>query len=444
MATPTAGEINGTLTNCVKLTSDAIADAPTWVTTIDSAEQAAEGDFQAGSTVGGLASQRAALSGAINPGFLRAHWRAWALERFRLAGFPLLSPDNAEGWYRLHRILHESTPETFNDRDLTVPAAGSAGGSNVGDGTLACLAVDWEGYNLQLATTETKTWECVSDQGLGRDKYAPLFQVRGGDASKDLLDETGSGGIWSDVPAMYSGFVGRGGGLQNPSFDVEHNGSTSTKIAGWTILSTPGNLTEETTNVWRTEPGVATSRSIEIAAGSDTISQALSVQKVRAISEWTPWMLQLAFKKTGSADTGTLTLHCGSKSQAFDLSTYNNTTWNVIRLSLDKDLYYRNWNEDAPDVKVQWASTSDVVWIDGLMFGPMTFIDGLWYWLTGGATDFLRRDVFTHAVTGGTWANSVMMNSLRWAVRDGGAFGSGLPIVNMPNATSAAETIADP
>jgi len=443
MATPTAGEINGTLTNCVKLTSDAIADAPTWVTTIDSAEQAAEGDFQAGSTVGGLASQRAALSGAINPGFLRAHWRAWALERFRLANYPLISPDDPVGWFRLHRILHEAN-ETFNDRETTVPATGSAGGSNVGDGTLSVLAVDWEGYKLQLPTTETKTWECMVDQGLGALKHNTIWRVRGQDASKDLLDETGSGGIWDDIPAMFSGFVGRGGGLQNPSWDTAHSGSTATKVDGWTIAGTPGDVTEETTNVWRTEPGVATSRSLEIAAGSDTISQALSVQRIRAISEWTPWQLQLAYKKTAGGDTGTITLHCGSKSQAFDISTPADTNWNIIRLDMDKDLYYRNWFEDAPDIKVQWASTSDVVWFDGLMFAPMTYIDGLWWWLTGGGTDFLKRDVFTHAVTGGTWANAEAMNSLRWAAREGGAFGAGLPIVNMPVADSGAETIADP
>lgn len=435
MATATAAEANTQLANAIKPYTDLIAQFPTIVTSIDAAQQDLEGDTLPGAVIGQLAELRARLNASNSRAAHRAIWNAWAIERMRTAGLPYRNTaDNGDVWPRMARILHEGS-ETFNDRNLTVAATGSAGGSNVGDGTLSVLREDWEAYPVQRAQTETLTWECSQDQNLGRTKYAEAFELRGEDASKDALDETGSGRLLRGVPVQHSGGAGDGRSYgQNMSFDAAFSGSGTDKIPGWTIGTTAGDVTATTANVRNGAPGVATSRGLQIAAGSDEITQALSVTRLNALGERVPWMLEVSFKKTGSGDTGTLTLKCGSKSQAFTLSSYANTTWNTVRLDLDKDLFYRNWREDAPDIEIEWASTSAVLYLDDAKFAPMPQIGGLWWWLSGGETAFLQRDVFTHATTGGAWADAELMNSARWA---------GVPI-NLPTDNTGSETIGDP
>lgn len=435
MATASIAETTAQLQNNIKILTDLISQQGTTVTNVDTLENDLAGDFLPGASIDVSATIRARLSATNDPALHRAVWNAWALERMRTASLPYRDvTDGGDVWPRIHRLLHEGS-ETFNDRNLTVPATGTGGGSNVGTGTLRVLAVDWEGYNLQHPHAETLTFECVQDQNLGAHKHAEVFQVTGEEASKDFLDETGSG---LRIPALYVKHAGSGGAGksygQNMSFDTAHAGTGTDKVSGWTIETTAGDVTEETTNVYKGAPNVTTSRSLEIAAGTDSISQALSVTRINAVGERVPWQLAVAFKKTGSADTGTLTLTVGSKSQAFDLSTYNNTDWNVARLDFDKDLYYRNWITDSPVVKIEWTSTSDVIWLDDVHFAPLTFAGGLWWWLEGTDTAFLQRDEFTHATTGGAWSDAELMNSARWAR---------LP-VNLPVNNAGSETIGDP
>jgi hypothetical protein len=436
MALASVAETTAQLQNAIKPFTDLIVDYPTIVSDIDTAEQALEGDYLPGTILGVLRSLRARLSATADRGMHRAIWNAWCLERMRIAGLPFYNvSDNGDAWIRLHRLLHEGG-ETFNDRGMTIAAAGSAGGGNVGDGTHVILKVDWEGYVLQHAHAETMTWECIADQNLGVFKHAEIFQVRGEDASKDLLDETGSG---LKIAPVYVQHAGSGGGGksygQNMSFDTAHDGTGTDKVPGWTITTTAGDFSEETTNVYKGAPNVTTSRSLEVAAGTDGISQALSVTRINAIGERIPWMLSVPIKLTSGSDTGTVTLTVGSKSQAFDIGALiSDTNWYVLRLDLDKDLYYRNWITDAPTVGISWASMSAAFWLDDIHFAPMTYVGGLWHWLEGGGTAFLQRDVFTNANSGGAWADAELMNSAKWA---------GVP-VNLPTNAAGAETIADP
>lgn len=436
MATTTFAQASTALTSAVKPFTDLIADYSTIISSIDTAEQNARGDYLAGAVSNTLAEFRRRIASAQDPRLHRVLWNAWGLEVMRQEGLPFANPATEEFWYWIHRSM-VANGDDFNDRNLTVASTGTADGGNTGDGTLSVLAVDWTGLNLQYPTSETKTWECIQDQNTGRNKGNELFQVRGEDASKDLADETGSGGVWR-VPVQHAGAGRTGGGsvLQNSSFDSSFSGSGTDKIPGWTIGTTAGDFTRNTSTIYQLVPGRTTGASLQIAAGTDEITQKLSVRDVNALGERVPWVLQVAIKKTGSSDTGTVTLKCGSQSQAFNIANapFNNTNWNVARLDIDKDLYYHNWKEDDPDIEVEWSSTSDVMYLDALKFAPMTQIDGLWYWLDGGETAFLRRDLFTHAVSGGAWADAEMMNSARIA---------GLPI-SLPTVNNGTETVSDP
>ena len=112
-----------------------------------------------------------------------------------------------------------------------------------------------------------------------------------------------------------------------------------------------------------------------------------------------------------------------------------NTNWNVLQFTIDKNLYYRNWKEDAPDIEIEVVNlNTGTLHIDDAIFAPWTAIDGTWWWLAGGATHFLHRDVATAADSGPTAATSEMMYAADYAQ---------LPH-SLPSNNAGAETITDP
>lgn len=440
MASPTLAEANTEFKNVVKPHTDLEAHFSTQVSDYDSAEQDLEGDFLPAAIVGGLADLRRRLSEAIDwRGRARAIADAWAREVLRVAGQPA-----DDLWGRAHRYLHEQS-QTFNDRGWTRGSA-SAGGGNVGTGTLVRLTVDWEAYNLQGGHVETKTWECVQDQNLGVLKGAEVFRVAGEDASKDNLDYQGSG-LVAFVVAKHSGSGPGASILRNSSWDATFTGSSGTdKIPGWTIGGTASKVTAGTSG-FRTAPGSSSQGTLVFdndSAATNEVTQALSLQRLSAFSERTPWMLQVAYKKSSSGATGSLVLKMGNKSTTLDLSTIGDTNWHVLQFTIDKNVYYRNWKEDAPDIEVEVTNLSaGTLTLDDLIFAPWDLVDGTFYWLTGGATAFLHRDVFTVADSGPTAATSEMIYYLaRCGVlpmgTDPGA------ILNLPVNNAGGETITDP
>lgn len=439
MAAPTLAEASTQLKNAVKPHTDLEAHFPTQVSDYDAAEQDLEGDHLPSAVVGGLGDMRRLLSEAIDwKGRGRRLSNAWALEVMRVAGQP-----TDDLWGRVHRYLHDQS-QTFNDRNWTRGSA-SAGGGNVGTGTLSRLTVDWEAYNLQGGHVETKTWECVEDQNLGRFKGAELWRVAGEDASKDNLDYQGSG-LVAYVVGKHSGSGPGASVLQNSSWDATFVGTGTDKIPGWTIGGTASKVTAGTSG-FRTAPGASSQGTLVFdndGAATNEVTQALSLRRINALGERVPWMLQVAYKKSNGAATGSLVLKMGNKSTTLDLSTIADTDWHVLKFTIDKNVYYRNWKEDAPDIEVEVTNLSaGTLTLDDLIFAPWDLIDGTWWWMTGGATAFLQRDSFTAADSGPTAATSEMMyffarSGVLPMGTDQGA------ILNLPVNNAGGETITDP
>lgn len=439
MATPTFDEAATQLKNSVKPHTDLEAHFSTQVTDYDTAEQDLEGDFLPAAVAGGLADLRRRLSDAMDwRGRARGIADAWALEVLRVAGQP-----TDDLWGRIHRYMHEQS-KSFNDRNWTRGSA-SAGGGNVGTGTLVRLTVDWEAYNLQGGHVETKTWECIQDQNLGVLKGAEVFRVAGEDASKDNLDYQGSG-LSAFVTAKHSGTGSGASVLQNSSWDATFSGTGTDKIPGWTIGGTAAKITAGTSG-FRTAPGASAQGTLVFdndAAATNEVTQALSLRRLSAFGERVPWMLQVAYKKSSGAATGTLNLKMGNKTTALDLSTIADTNWHVLQFTIDKNVYYRNWKEDAPDIEVEVVNLSaGTLTLDDLIFATWDMIDGTYWWLTGGATAFLLRDSFTTADSGPTAATSEMIYYLARC----GVLPMGLDagaITNLPVNNAGSETITDP
>lgn len=431
MAAPTFAETWASLKLAVKPYTDLFAAGATTVSQIDSAEQDLEGDYLPATVLSAMATLRARLSATIDPSAMLDVWTAWLREVCRVAGYP---ETDLEGMaVRVHRYMHDNS-QAFNDRAFIRGTPVAVGGA-VGNGTLTRLTVDWEAYNLQHSHAETKRFECVVDQNLGVLSGQEIFECRGEDRSKDNLDFQGSG-IRTRIYCMHSGSGNGGSLLQNSSFDSTFSGTGTDKIPGWTIGGTASKITADTTT-YRTAPGASTSYALQFAAdaaATNEVYQALSLRRIDAMGERVPWMLQVAYKLSAGA-TGTLTIKMGSVSEALDLSTVADTNWHVLAITADKDLYYRNWREGAPDVEVEVTNLSGATLnIDDLIFAPLTAIDGTWWWLVGGSTAFLQRDAFTVADTGGAAADGEMM----WS-----AFRAGVP-VSLPTNNAGGETIADP
>ncbi len=437
MATATWDQAAAQLKLNVKCLMDYYADLPTLVTDIGTAEESVKGDAMPVGTVGTLATFRNRLARATGRDLHRRLWASWLTEVCRTKGYPERTFDAM--CVRIHRDMHTNS-KTFNDRGRTIPTTGTAGGSNVGNGTASVLKEDWEGYTLQGGHVETKTIECVEDQNLGRLKNAEVFEARGTDRSKDLLDYSGSG-MRSRLYSMHAGSGASGSVLQNSSFDSAFSGDGTDKIPGWTIGGTAADVTYNTTaaNIYRDVPGASTSAALAFAAaaGTNQVTQALSLRRINAMGERVPWMLQVAYRMSAvAAASGTMRIKMGNQTQTLDLATVADTNKHILQMPFNKNLYYRNWKEDAPDIEVEFDALSGATaYIDDLIFAPMTRVDGLWWWLVGGPTAFLQRDVFTHATTGGAAADCEMMFSAWWA---------GLPWFMFPTNSAGTETITDP
>jgi hypothetical protein len=108
------------------------------------------------------------------------------------------------------------------------------------------------------------------------------------------------------------------------------------------------------------------------------------------------------------------------------------TGWNILRLDIGSGLWFKNFNKQSLSVVVKCtAYTSGYTLIDDIIFCPMTQADGCYYTIVGGATPFLRRDIFTFTDTGGT---SAILQYWFW--RATGHY--------LPHTTGGTETFADP
>lgn len=433
MAGPTFAEASTQLKNGIKPFTDLEAAAPTIVTSIDTAEQDLEGDHLPSAVVATLAALRARLSLSMSWGSARALWDAWVLEVLRVAGLP-----NDDAWARVNRYMHDNSL-SFNDRNWT-RGSGSAGGSNIGTGTVKRLTVDWEAYNLQGGAVETKTFYCEKDQSLGVLKGGETFVCRGEDASIDNLDWQGSGLAVRPVYSRNSGSGSGGSLLQNSSWDQDFSGTGTDKVLSWTISGTAAKITAGTSG-YRTAPGASAQGTLVFdndGAATNSVEQALSLRRINAKNERTPFMVFVAYKKSSSAATGSLVITLGSKTTTLDLSTIADTDWHQLFFTIDKNLYYRNWRADAPVVKFAVTNLSaGTLTLDDAHFGEWDYIDGTYWMIAGGATAFLERDVFTAADSGPTAATSELMYSAYRA----GVFDE---IQNLPVNNAGAETVTDP
>lgn len=264
----------------------------------------------------------------------------------------------------------------------------AAGGSNVGTGALYRLTTDRWGNDIETPYEEAKTFECVADEHSGATEHEELFRFTGSAFGRDILDTTGTGQV-----VNFRALSARDSILLNPSFSSYGGDSIAapTSITNWTIDS-GANYALDETYYYRDYQGDTTPRSLKFTE-STSISQNLNVRRSQ-LSADTPYRLQLAYNRSQYSGDGTLTITFGNVSANVVLAAQSG--WNILSLDLDSDAWFKNFNKE--DLKVTIAlsgnTTGDVL-IDDVLLVPFSNLDGTWYCLVGGATPFLKDDVFT-------------------------------------------------
>lgn len=284
----------------------------------------------------------------------------------------------------------------FRDNNLRVTTRGftfgtlTAGGSNIGTGTILRKNVDEFGYALEAQSADAKTCRCIRDQNSGAYKHEEIFELRGAQAGRDAV-KLGGSGLVTQLRAISA----RDSLALNPSFS-QYSGTLAapTALTNWTSSVTVNgtNYTVTTTSgeYYRDFQGDATPTALKVNVTA-TLSQAISLRGL-AIDPKVPYFMQIAWNREIGSAGGTLVIRMGAVSATVTVAAQ--TGWQILRIPLD---WLRNMSEADLDLRIEWTRTSGILTIDDVIFAPASAFDGSWYAIVGSATPFLYDDVFTWA-----------------------------------------------
>ena len=446
MADPTEAEIRLQIGYAVlgleELRELAEADATNLIGVESQLVDSLKGDYSP-EALGGWSAFRAVVSQALSQTTVRSVLDAHFLNYGKL----IASPESDS--LSIFRDLYDyyvTNSLTVEERDFTFGSP-SAGGSNVGDGTMYRLNIDENGFDIDVQTADAKTLTCIADEHSGAQEHAETFEITGAERNRDYLSLAGGTGEPGSRPVgQINALTGRDSQafIQNPSFhDTSLTFTTgvatpasATDVRNWT----PDDYTKlrlDRNTYYRDSMGEANPTSLRFV-GSAYVQQNLSVRGGTVSQtgiggfgqELEPIYIQIAYnRQTGSGD-GTLTLTFGSQTASVVLAAQ--TGWNVLQIAVGAKNWMKTWNQEDPLVKVALSGWSTgYVLVDDVIVAPFSNFDGGWYAILGGATPFLRDDSFS-------FTDSVAETGLvqKWFVRGGYGY--------LPSAAEGAASWGDP
>lgn len=318
--------------------------------------------------------------------------------------------------------------KSVNSREFSRAATGSVTGT--GTGVINRLSTDGNNFPLEAGHAEIKIAKCLRDKLSGAVQHEEEFEFRGDDPAPDNLKISGSG-----LKKSIFCLSGRNSEnyLSNPSWD-QYSGTitTLTGVTDWTPTTAIGNFQLDQTNYYRGYEGVTTPASLRIST-NDTMTQNMANVRKPVFDPLTPMYFQIAFNRQVGSGDGNLNIVLGSKTTTVALAAQ--TGWNILRLAIGQNNWFRRFNQTTMSVSVSIDSrTTGYTLVDDMILAPFTEFDGTFYAPVGGATPFLRDDVFTWT---DTEVGAVVQYWL-WQMF-GGAWWAYLP-----SNAAAGETWADP
>lgn len=285
----------------------------------------------------------------------------------------------------------------------------------IGTGTINRLNIDERGNVIENQTPDAKVAECIRDEHSGSLKHEEAFLFTGGAPGRDTLKVSGSGKS-KVITALSANASFRF--IDNPSFSQLNGTSITalTSVPGWTVGTAIGNFNLDQTNYYRDYNGDTTPAALKFLT-NDNVTQDFNVKKAQ-FDPNKPIYLQIAWNRSIGACDGTITITLGSKTATVNLAAQ--AGWQILRMAIDTNQWFRNWNQVNPTVKIALtARTTGTLLVDDVVIGQYDDFDGSYYAIVGGATQFLRLDK-------ATWTDTSVDNAILqyWFWR---AFGFYLP-----------------
>ena len=395
---PSEAEIQAQWQNAVAILEDLreYADG-TLAGQLDTLTQSLEGEYTPAGLTSASAALRAGVSSLISPAVARVFLDPVIFEYARLLNF-------GSGFRTVEEIMPRLR-EYFDTNSYSVRARNptfgtpAAGGSNVGNGSLSRLYVDRYGEEIESVTIETKRLRCIADQNSGAQEHAERFEVLGAAEGIDNLLRGSFGSGENSRQTIVSMHSGTGSILTNSSFG-SYAASSTPKFRGWTETAGGAQLSQDTTNFYRTAPGEPTGAALQIdgTSGTVTITQPLTAMRQRSLDPNTPYFLRAMLNKTvGTAAGGTVVLRLGSQSASVTIAALG-SNWQELIIPIGTASWLDNFNADPLTIEIEWTSpTSGTLLVDDVIFAPMVEVDTTYLALRGGATPWLLDDEWSIA-----------------------------------------------
>jgi len=428
MASPTNAEIETQISEAIELIDD--IDETTFLSNLDTLQQAMEGDFSSEVLQGAenarnsMASLLLSMDGLISP---------LLITYGKLAGSPQLTP--AELLDPINGDLFQyfiDNSRSVNSREIT-HATASAGGGNVGNGTIRRLVTDRDTSEIEAVSITQKKFLCIQDENTGARVGEEIFSVGHETTDKDDVDWTNHGDTGTITTRGPENGIG-----SNMSFqDLDGTADTASglnTIPDWDIDT--GAITDFEYDTAVPSPFQSSPTEKDGTAFSLKMKATTKIsQKIRDIGQTlnpnVPHFFLIYWNREDGTGTGTLQIDMGSQNASVVLAAQ--TGWNALFMVLDENLWYDLFLETDLDITISWTKTGGTfINIDYMVFAEMEQFDGTWFIPVSGATLFANKDVFTFNDTLSGTEGKVQM----WIYR---LYRSYLPAV-----TGGGETLPDP
>ena len=231
--------------------------------------------------------------------------------------------------------------------------------------------------DLEAVTDGTIRFECVADQGTGRDLGAELFAVRDEAPARDIIELGGAITTGLSVQAISAAQVAA---IGNAGFEsaLGATASATDKIPSWTATS-PTNIVADTATIFRGKQSLKFSGNSKI------------VQVYSGLPNNAPVMLSVMFNRQVGSGLATLRIRLGSLTKTVVLSAQ--TGFNNRLFITD---WPTNYAGSGYDVEIEIESyTSGDIYIDEVILKEFTRIGGRWFLIPAGETDFQIDDFAT-------------------------------------------------
>lgn len=325
----------------------------------------------------------------------------------------------------------DAASETIASRELSFGSV-SAGGSNVGDGTILRCTKDRHNNDLEGGEVGVVKIEVTADKNnAGTTPGREKARIYGSGIQKvDNVELNTATNLSQEINFVRSD----NSILQNASFDDIEDSINSVEQTGWRLSDTADftkiirNASSSSGDVFRYTQGSERTTVPKGAAlrfdDNGSISQyvARSGKKLRRD---VPYFLVVRWMRKSTAD-GTLTVNLGSQSVNVDVTTGTNDVWNNLVLgngATNKgwyDVFFEDWEDTSVSpsitlgvqIKVALASrTTGTVIIDEIILVPGQLFNGVYYACVSEKSneDVLVGDnwTFTDAYSGASYAGAI-------------------------------------